>query len=43
VPVRIGAGGAEAVVKLKLTAAEKKMLKASEAAVRDVVSVLTLT
>ncbi len=42
VPVRLGAGGAEAVVKLKLTAAEKKMLKASEAAVRDVVSVLTL-
>jgi malate dehydrogenase len=42
VPVRIGAGGAEEVVKLKLTAAEKKMLKASEAAVRDVVSVLTV-
>jgi malate dehydrogenase len=42
VPVRLGAGGAEEVVKLKLTAAEKKMLKVSEAAVRDVVSVLTV-
>ena len=41
VPVRLGAGGAEEVVKLKLTPAEKKMLKVSEAAVRDVVSVLT--
>jgi len=28
-------------VKLRLTPAEKKMLKVSEAAVRDVVSVLT--
>ena len=42
VPVRLGAGGAEEVVKLKLTPAEKKMLKVSEAAVRDVVSVLTV-
>ena len=42
VPVRLGAGGAEEVVKLKLTLAEKKMLKVSEAAVRDVVSVLTV-
>ena len=43
VPVRLGAGGAEEIVKLKLTAAEKKMLKTSEATVRDVVSVLTQT
>ena len=43
VPVRLGAGGAEEVVKLKLTAAEKKMLKVSEAAVRDVVSVLSVS
>jgi malate dehydrogenase len=42
VPVRLGAGGAEEVVKLKLSAAEKKMLKVSEAAVRDVVSVLSV-
>jgi malate dehydrogenase len=41
VPVRLGANGVEEVVKLKLTPAEKKMLKVSEAAVRDVVSVLT--
>ncbi|RDI74792.1 MalateDH-bact: NAD-dependent malate dehydrogenase [Gaiella occulta] len=41
VPVKLGAGGAEEVVKLRLTAAEKKMLKLSEAAVRDVVQVLT--
>jgi malate dehydrogenase len=41
VPVRLGAGGAEEVVKLRLSAEERKMLKVSEAAVRDVVSVLT--
>ena len=41
VPVKLGAGGAEEIVKLRLTAAEKKMLRASEAAVRDVVQVLT--
>ncbi len=41
VPVKLGAGGAEEVVKLKLNAEERKMLKVSEAAVRDVVSVLT--
>ena len=41
VPVKLGAGGAEEVVKLKLSPDEKKMLKVSEAAVRDVVSVLT--
>ncbi len=41
VPVKLGAAGAEEVVKLKLSPAEKKMLKVSEAAVRDVVQVLT--
>ena len=41
VPVKLGAGGAEEIVKLRLTPAEKKMLKISEAAVRDVVQVLT--
>jgi malate dehydrogenase len=41
VPVRLGASGVEEVVKLKLSPAEKKMLKVSEAAVRDGVSVLT--
>jgi malate dehydrogenase len=41
VPVRLGAAGAEEVVRLKLNPAEKKMLKVSEAAVRDVVQVLT--
>ena len=40
-PGQAGAGGAEEIVKLRLSAAEKKMLKVSEAAVRDVVSVLT--
>ena len=37
VPVKLGAGGAEEIVKLKLSAEEKKMLKVSAAAVRDVV------
>ena len=41
VPAKLGAGGVEDVVALKLTADEKKMLKASAAAVREVVSVLT--
>jgi malate dehydrogenase len=41
VPVKLGAAGAEEVVRLKLSPAEKKMLKVSEAAVRDVVQVLT--
>ena len=41
VPVRLGAGGVEEIVKLKLTADEKKMLRASAAAVREVVGVLT--
>jgi malate dehydrogenase len=41
VPVRLGAAGVEEIVKLKLSAAEKKMLKSSAAAVREVVGVLT--
>ena len=40
VPAKLGAGGVEDVVRLKLTAEERKMLRASAAAVRDVVSVL---
>ena len=43
VPVRLGAAGVEEIVKLRLTAAEKKMLRESAAAVRDVVQVLTTT
>jgi malate dehydrogenase len=41
VPVKLGANGVEEIVKLKLTADEKKAFKASAAAVRDVVGVLT--
>ncbi|HEY6075634.1 MAG TPA: hypothetical protein VIV36_02270, partial [Gaiella sp.] len=41
VPVRLGATGVEEIVRLKLTADEKKMLKSSTAAVREVVDVLT--
>jgi len=40
VPAKLGAGGVEDVVRLKLTAEERKMLRASAAAVRDVVSIL---
>ena len=40
VPVKLGAGGAEEIVKLKLTDAEKKMFRDSAAAVREVVGVL---
>jgi malate dehydrogenase len=40
VPAKLGAGGVEDVVKLKLTAEERSMFKASAAAVRDVVGVL---
>jgi len=40
VPAKLGAGGVEDVVRLKLTAEERKMLRASAAAVREVVSVL---
>jgi malate dehydrogenase len=41
VPVRLGAAGVEEIVKLKLSAAERKMLRESAAAVREVVDVLT--
>ena len=40
VPAKLGAGGVEDVVALKLTADVKKMLKASAAAVREVVGIL---
>jgi malate dehydrogenase len=40
VPVKLGAAGVEEIVKLKLTADEKRMLRESTAAVRDVVGVL---
>jgi len=41
VPVKLGKAGVEEIVKLTLDANERKMLKASTAAVADVVSVLT--
>jgi malate dehydrogenase len=40
VPVKLGAGGVEEIVKLKLTADERSAFKASAAAVREVVGVL---
>jgi malate dehydrogenase len=40
VPVKLGTGGVEEIVKLRLTPDEKKMLRASAAAVREVVGVL---
>jgi malate dehydrogenase len=40
VPVKLGAGGIEEIVKLKLSAAEKRWLRESAAAVREVVGVL---
>jgi malate dehydrogenase len=40
VPVKLGAGGVEEIVRLKLTDAEKQMFKKSASAVRDVVGVL---
>jgi malate dehydrogenase len=40
VPAKLGTGGVEEIVKLRLTPEEKKMLRASAAAVRDVVGVL---
>jgi malate dehydrogenase len=40
VPVVLGAGGVESIVKLRLNAEERKALKASAAAVREVVGVL---
>ena len=42
VPVKLGAAGIEEIVKLRLSTDERKALRASAAAVRDVVSVLTL-
>jgi malate dehydrogenase len=41
VPVRLGAGGMEAIVELELDESEREALAASAAAVRDVVGVLT--
>jgi len=40
VPVKLGAGGVEEIVKLALTSDERRWLRASAAAVRDVVGVL---
>ena len=40
VPVKLGARGVEEIVSLKLTADERRLFKASAAAVREVVSVL---
>ena len=40
VPARLGSGGVEEIVKLRLTVDERKMLRASAAAVREVVGVL---
>jgi malate dehydrogenase len=40
VPVKLGAGGVEEVVRLRLDPDERKMLRASAAAVREVVGVL---
>ena len=41
VPCKLGAAGIEEIVKLRLSAAEKKELRASAAAVSEVVGVLT--
>ena len=41
VPVKLGAGGVEEIVRRRLGAEERKALRASAAAVRDVVGVLT--
>jgi len=40
VPVKLGAGGVEEIVKLKLTAEERRWMRESAAAVRDVVGIL---
>jgi malate dehydrogenase len=40
VPVKLGAGGVEEIVKLRLSADERRMLRASATSVRDVVGVL---
>jgi malate dehydrogenase len=41
VPVKLGSGGVEEIVKLRLSADERRALKESAAAVREVVGVLT--
>jgi malate dehydrogenase len=41
VPATLGAGGVEGVVTLRLGAEEKRLLRSSAAAVREVVEVLT--
>jgi malate dehydrogenase len=41
VPVVLGAGGVERIVKLRLSTEERRMLRESAAAVREVVGVLT--
>jgi malate dehydrogenase len=41
VPVKLGAGGVEEIVRLKLTPQERKAFRESAAAVREVVAVLT--
>jgi malate dehydrogenase len=43
VPVKLGAGGVEAILELDLSAEEQAALEASAAAVREVVGVLTTT
>lgn len=43
VPAKLGAGGVEEIVKLRLSAEERRWLKESAAAVREVVGVLTHT
>jgi len=43
VPVKLGAGGVEEIVKLRLSAEERRWLKDSAAAVREVVGVLKHT
>jgi malate dehydrogenase len=40
VPAKLGAGGVEDIVRLRLTPDERKMLRASAGAVREVVSIL---
>ena len=42
VPVRLGAGGMEAIVELDLDDAEREALAASAVAVREVVDLLTV-
>jgi malate dehydrogenase len=40
VPVKLGAGGVEEILRLRLSAEERRALRASAAAVREVVNVL---